>query len=265
MCTETASRKSIWQDVALKKPLAALISAAFYLIIAAPGVFPSDSGHALPAQLLESDTAASPEEKMKITLRMKTLQSGIDAVSAKVYQTKHLSMLKKAIEVEGTVIVVKHPRRLKWEVVKPDRSITAIDDNTITIYKPIEKEADIYDIESNIAAKQSMAFFSDMWGDLSDLEKRFKVDIYLKNGIIIYKLVPISEMIVRYLTSIVIYFDETTGIPAGFELTTPKGDRHITSLRDVKTNPRLDTDAFNVRLPKDVWVRDHTKPDENTR
>jgi outer membrane lipoprotein-sorting protein len=248
------------------KPLKTLVTAAFCLVIAAHGVFASDAKPALPAQLADSDAAASPEDKIKITLRIKTLQSGIDAVSARVYQTKHLSLLKKAIESEGTVTIRKTPRRLIWEILKPERTITAIDDNTITIYKPIEKEADIYDIESNIAAKQSMAFFSSsMWGDLSEMEKRFKVDIYIKKGIIIYKLAPISEMIMRYLTSIVIYFDETTGIPAGFELTTPKGDRHITSLRDVKTNPRLGTDTFNLRLPKDVWIRDHTKPDENTR
>ncbi|MBF0486579.1 MAG: outer membrane lipoprotein carrier protein LolA [Nitrospirae bacterium] len=244
----------------------AILLAAFCLLFTTPAVAAPDSKFSLPAQLLDSDTAVSPDDKIKLTRRIKDLLSGIDAVSAAVYQTKHLAMLKKAIESEGTVIIRKTPRALRWEAVRPERTVTIIGEKTITIYKPIEKEADIYDIEANIAAKQSMAFFSStMWGDISELEKKFRTEIYLKNGLIIYRLIPISEMVLRYLTSIVIYFNDSTGIPAGFELTTPKGDKYMTSLRDVKKNPPFDIDTFSLKLPKEVWVRDHTKPDENNR
>ncbi|MBF0554166.1 MAG: outer membrane lipoprotein carrier protein LolA [Nitrospirae bacterium] len=244
----------------------AIILTAFCLLIAAPAVAAPDAKFSLPAELTDSDAAVSPEDKTKLTRRIKDLLSGIDAVSAAVYQTKHLAMLKKAIESEGTVIIRKTPRSLRWEAVRPERTITIIDEKTITIYKPIEKEADIYGIDANIAAKQSMAFLSStMWGDISELEKKFNTAIYLKNGLIIYRLIPISEMVTRYLTSIIIYFNESTGIPVGFELATPKGDKYMTSLKDVKNNPPLDIDTFYLKFPKEVWIRDHTKPDENNR
>ncbi|MBF0318536.1 MAG: outer membrane lipoprotein carrier protein LolA [Nitrospirae bacterium] len=248
---------------------AALILTAFCLIIPAPVISAPDTtltqSAQLPTQLTGTDIAASPADKARAMLHIKNLMGTIDAVSASVYQTKHLAMLKKAIETQGTVLLAR-PHRLRWEITNPDRSITLIDETTITIYKPLEKEADIYAIDSNIAAKQSMAFFSStMWGDLSEMEKRFKADIYIKKGYIIYKLVPTSEMAARYLTSIVIYFNEATGTPAGFELVTPKGDRYVTSLKDVKKNPTFGTDMFNLKLPKEVWIRDHTKPDEHGR
>lgn len=242
-----------------------LIGALVLIIIALAAVAASDANPALPARLTDADIAVPPEDKIKISQRIKTLLSGVDAVSAAVYQTKHLSMLKKPIEAEGTVIIGK-PHRMRWEIVKPERAVTVIGEKTITIYKPEEKEADIYDIEANIAAKQSMAFFSStMWGDLSELEKKFKADIFVKDGFIVYRLTPISEMVARYLTSIIIYFNETTGVPAGFELYTPKGDRYITSLNDVKKNPPLELSTFHLKFPKEVWIRDHTTPDEHNR
>ncbi|HJW85980.1 MAG TPA: hypothetical protein VJ440_05035, partial [Candidatus Brocadiaceae bacterium] len=41
------------------------------------------------------------------------------------------------------------------------------------------------------------------------------------------KLTPLSKMVGKYLSSIIIYYDGDTGLPHGFEMITPKSDKTV--------------------------------------
>jgi outer membrane lipoprotein-sorting protein len=62
-------------------------------------------------------------------------------------------------------------------------------------------------------------------------------------------------MVARYLSSIIILYNEKTGLPEVFEVTTPKGDRTVTKLTDIKVNPELTPDNFTIKLPSDVQIK----------
>jgi outer membrane lipoprotein-sorting protein len=204
----------------------------------------------------------SADQKSKIFEKIRTLQKDIHSIHASVSQEKQLTVLKKKVHVEGTVTIAK-PNMLRWDVVRPDKSITIIDGETMTVYHPDIKEAQIYTLSENFIARNTMSFFtSAMSGDLSEMQKKFSVAIFKNNSKIIFELVPLSKMTRQYLTAITIHYNEATGIPQEFEITTPKGDRTVTRLRDIEINPDLKIETFKMELPEDVWITN--KQEQNT-
>ncbi|MBI4683897.1 MAG: outer membrane lipoprotein carrier protein LolA [Nitrospirae bacterium] len=196
----------------------------------------------------------SGEEKQKALEKLKSFQKDIHSLVASVSQEKQLVILKKKVNVDAKVTMAK-PNMLRWDVTKPDRSITVIDGETMTVYHSDIKEAQVYNLSENLIARNTMSFFATaIGGNLDEMEKKFTVSIFSKDGEIIFKLVPLSGMTKRYLSDIIIYYDEETGFPRGFEVTTPKGERTITKLTNIKINPELKSDTFRIALPDDVWI-----------
>ncbi|MBI5025659.1 MAG: outer membrane lipoprotein carrier protein LolA [Nitrospirae bacterium] len=194
------------------------------------------------------------EEKQKIFERLKELQKGIHSMHATVSQEKQLSVLKKKIQLKGTIIMAK-PNMLRWEVTMPEKSITVIDGETMTMYHPDVREAQVYNLSEDFVARNTMSFFATaMGGNLNEMEKKFTVTVFCNDGKIVLKLIPLSSIAKKYLSDITVYYDEVTGLPGGFEVTTPKGDRTITKLADIKINPEIRPDTFELKLPANVWI-----------
>lgn len=194
------------------------------------------------------------EEKQKIFERLKEIQKDMSSMHATVSQEKQLSVLKKKIQAKGTIIMAK-PNMLRWEVTKPEKSITVIDGETMTIYHPDAREAQVYNLSDNLLARNTMSFFATaMGGNLNEMEKKFTVTVFRNDGKIVFKLIPLSSIARKYLSGIAVYYDEATGLPGGFEVTTTKGDKTITKLADIKINPEIRSDAFELKMPGDVWI-----------
>lgn len=180
------------------------------------------------------------------------------AIKATVIQDKTLVQLKEPVHVEGTVILEKQGM-LRWEARVPEKSVTIIDRDTIRIYYPDDGEAEIHKLSDHFIARSTMTFFgSVMWGTMEDMEKRFIVSVRQSGGELLFELEPRSKIVSRYLSSIVIYYSSQTGMPRGFEVTTPRGDRTVTRIEELTVNPEIAADTFTLKLPSDVRVRDYT-------
>ena len=196
----------------------------------------------------------SPADKQSIFERLTELSKDTDSITATINQEKQLSLLKEKICIDGTVIM-KKPNMFRWDIVKPDKSIIAVDGETMTVYHPEIKEAQVYNLIGNLIARNTMRFLTiTMWGSLNEIEKNFTFYILRKEDEIIFKLAPVSKMISRYLSSIIIHYEENTGFPRGFEITTPKGDKTVTRLSNIKINPEIKTGTFKIKLPEDVRI-----------
>ncbi len=196
----------------------------------------------------------SPAEKQAIAEKFFSQHKDITSLRAVVSQEKHLALMKKTVFVEGSVEMAK-PNLLRWETLKPDRSITVIDGRTMTVYYPESKEAQVYALSENFIARNTANFFATaMSGALPELEKKFTVSVFRGEDDIVFRLIPISSIAGRYLTAVVIHYDKSSGIPKGIEMTTPRGDKTITRLTEVKTNPGLDAETFKIKLPSDVRI-----------
>lgn len=147
------------------------------------------------------------------------------------------------------------PNMVRWDILKPERSLTAIDGEKMTVYHPDLKEAQIYNMSENIIVRNAMSFFAvAIGGDLTEMEKKFTVNIFLKDEKIIFKLVPLSQIEGKYISAITIYYDERSALPDGFDITTPKGDKTTIKLSNMQINPELKSDTFSIKLASDVWI-----------
>ncbi|HMK56892.1 MAG TPA: outer membrane lipoprotein carrier protein LolA [Dissulfurispiraceae bacterium] len=205
----------------------------------------------------------SAAEKRNILERFKVLHKDVHSIMALVTQEKQLTALKKKIVMEGTV-TMSRPNLLKWDVVKPEKSLTVIDGETMTVYHPDVKEAQVYTLSENLIARNAISFFSTaMGGDISEMEERFAVNIFRNDSEVVFRLAPTSKIVGKYLAAVLIYYDEKTALPKGFEMLTPKGDKTTTRLSNIKVNPELDRETFNFRVPGDVWITNKVEPRNN--
>jgi outer membrane lipoprotein carrier protein len=200
-----------------------------------------------------SGSEGSSENKI-ILERLSALRKDLHSIRADVSQEKQLAILRKKVYVSGAVTIAK-PNRLRWEVSKPDRSVTVIDGETMTVYHPDLKEAQTYKLSENIMARNSLSLFaSAMSGAIEELEKKFKVEVSSWENEIVLRLVPISRIAGRYLSSVTIYYDKAKGLPRAFEVLTPKGDSTLTKLENITINPPIDAETFRMKLPPDAWI-----------
>jgi outer membrane lipoprotein-sorting protein len=217
-----------------------------------------------PAQKCHAKNSALQElsgaEKQRIFEKFKLLRKDVRAIHASVVQEKQAVALKKKIVVRGAVTLAK-PNMLKWDVVKPERSVTVIDGETMTVYHPAVKEAQVYILSENIIAHNAMGFFSAvMSGDMEEMESKFSVSVFRNGNEVVIRMVPKSKMAGRYLAAVVIHIDEKSALPKGFEITTPRGDKTITRLSNIKVNPELTPGAFQLKIPSDVLITNRVEP-----
>ncbi|MEN8264516.1 MAG: outer membrane lipoprotein carrier protein LolA [Nitrospirota bacterium] len=203
-------------------------------------------------------------EKSEIPENIRNSHRNTHSIKATVYQEKNLRALNKPVHVKGTVILEK-PGMLRWEAFTPEKSIMVINRKTLTKYYPDAREAEIQSLSDNFIARNTMTFFSSvMWGALEKMDKRFRVDISGEEGTLTVTLTPLSKMVSKYLSSIIIIYDEKNGMPQGFEVRTPAGDKTVTRLEDVEMDPVISDDTFMLKLPPNVVVNDFTEePDFN--
>jgi outer membrane lipoprotein carrier protein len=205
----------------------------------------------------------SASERSKILERFSSAHKGMHSIFAAVRQEKQLAALKKKVVVEGTVLMAK-PNMLKWDVIKPTRAITVIDGENMTVYHPDIKEAQVYAMSDNLIARNALGFFSTaMSGNLTQMEDKFKVTIFRDDDEIVFKLVPSSKIVGRYIAAVLIHYDQKTALPKGFEMSTPKGDKTVTKLSNIKVNPEIASDTFQLRMPNDVWITNRAEPRSN--
>lgn len=204
-------------------------------------------------------SSAEPSGGHDILEQIRQKHGNTQAIKATVHQDRKLHSLREPIHITGTIILQK-PGILRWEAAAPEKTTMIIDRKTITKYYPDTEEAEIYRLSDNFIARSTMVFFSSvMWGALEEMEKKFSVETVRESDDIIVKLVPLSKIVSKYLSSVIIFYSEETGMPKGFEVETPKGDTTVTRLEDIIMDPDIGADTFTLKLPASVRVRDYTE------
>jgi len=224
-----------------------LTLASFFILLS---TFPASGGSGL--EPISSD-------KYEILKKIKNQHEHTHSIKATVYQDKILTALKQPLHIKGSIIL-QMPGLLRWETSVPEKSVMVIDRKAITQYYPDAKEAEIHKLSDNFIARNTMSFFTSvMWGALEEMDKKFNVTISGEKDEIIVELIPLSKMVSKYLSSVVIFYSESTGMPQGFEVTTPQGDKTVTRLEDIEMDPEIGEETFKLKMPADVYVRDYTE------
>ncbi len=226
------------------------ISVCFFLAIVSIGFVFIVHGN-VSCETLQNE---SSETNHNVFERFLELTQNNHSIIANIHQEKHLALLEEKVHVYGT-LTMKKPNMLRWDINKPDKSIIAIDGKDMIVYHPEAKEAQIHSVAANFTARNTMRFFSGILsGSLEEMEKKFIIEISREEGGISFHLAPKSKMARRYLSHIVIYYDKDASIPSAIGMFTPKGDKIMTRLSEVKINPVISADTFTIKLPADVLI-----------
>jgi len=207
-----------------------------------------------------TDNAIQGEERVRVLDRMRDQQREVAALRATIVQKRHHPLLRGEVLSEGTFLF-KRPNQLRWEVDKPERTIIVMDGYMLLIYHPDRNEAERRDLRQDVISRAAVDFLiSGISLDVTELEKRFQVDLYRESGRLALKLTPRSRLAAQAIASVTIYQGENEAIPRQIVLVGQKGDRTETILTHVSINPRIPEDTFTLRLGPKVKVTEVGKP-----
>jgi outer membrane lipoprotein-sorting protein len=228
------------------------MAAALFLFPA--GVLGGPPEEARQERVAPADGPVVGAERDEVLERLRGRQAGIRAFRAVLTQKRKNPLLAEEAVTEG-VFLFEKPDRFRWESRVPDRRRIVSDGKTLTVYYPERKEAERRDARDEFSTRMALEFMaSGMGRPLSDLEKRFRVDLARRGGVLVLTLLPRSGFLARALKAITVYQPEEGAIPARVVVLGQKGDRVETLLRDVEVNPSIPPDAFVLRLGPQVKI-----------
>jgi outer membrane lipoprotein-sorting protein len=190
-------------------------------------------------------------------------QKGITGLSAGVVQRKRDPLLKNEAVSRGKLLFRK-PDSLRWEVESPERMVVVMDGRKVTTYYPARKEAERKDMQDDFASRAALGFFeSGSSPSLTELERRFHVELFRSDDQVVLRLIPRSKMLSRVIASIRIDQDPAEGRPRRIVVEGARGDRTETTFSGVTLNPDFPPETFTLRLGPEVRVTETGGPERN--
>jgi outer membrane lipoprotein-sorting protein len=209
------------------------------------------------ATLWTSARAGAPlagDERTRAIEQLQARQREVKTLRATVVQRKRHPLLKGEVVTEGTLLISR-PDRVRWEVSTPERTIIVIDDRALVVYRPERREAERRDLRDDFGSRAVVEFLTaGMNLDVTEMGKRFRVDLYRDDGRLTLVLTPRSRWVGQAIASVNITHFEEEAVPRQIVVTGHKGDSTETSLAHVTVNPPLAEDAFALRLGPEVRV-----------
>ncbi|MBN1503653.1 MAG: outer membrane lipoprotein carrier protein LolA [Candidatus Eisenbacteria bacterium] len=181
--------------------------------------------------------------------------STIETLSASFTQVRETSMPGQKMEASGKLFLDK-PRKILLDYDRPERQKFLVSDTDVTVYVPSLKQVQKYGLSGNIESDKLFVF----WEPLSKLQENFSMtQVRLRGTRLKYvELVPKDKKTWEGLERITLGIDPDLLLPTFIDVEEVGGDRVKMSLSDVKTNPKLDSSVFELKLPAGVEVVDFT-------
>jgi outer membrane lipoprotein-sorting protein len=209
-------------------------------------------------------TPLQGEERARAIEQLQARQREARTLRAVVVQRKRHPSLKGEVVTEGTLLFSR-PKRLRWEVATPERTIIVIDDQALIIYRPERNEAERRDLRDDFGARAVVDFMAaGISLDVAEMEKRFQVAVHRDDGRLSLVLTPRSRWVARAIASVTITQEDTDPLPRQIVIVGQKGDRTETSLAQAVVNPPLADDAFTLRLGPGVRVVEVRRPGQES-
>ena len=217
----------------------------------------------LAGEVVPDGKLISGAERTRWFEEVRERQKGITGLSAAVVQRKRDPLLKNEAVSRGKLSFRK-PDALRWEVESPERRIVVMDGRTVTTYYPARKEAERRDMQDDFASRAALGFFeSGISPSLTELERRFHVDLFRSGDQVVLRLIPRSKVLSRAVASIRIHQDPVKGRPRRIVVEGARGDRTETTFSGVTLNPDFPPDTFLLRLGPEVRVTETGGPERN--
>ena len=186
--------------------------------------------------------------------RVKYEQGKLMSLEAEFVQEKASEFLASPETSRGTVTFVS-PDRVRWEYLTPKPiSLVIRADEMLTWYRDLGR-AERVKVER--LSSQALQYLSAS-GSLESLLRYFRASVSFPHGPEPYRveLVPRFARVARRLASMTLWIDREIYLPTRVRYVEPSGDVTEYRLENVRVNPVVPDEAFELVLPPDVEVRE---------
>lgn len=186
--------------------------------------------------------------------KLNALQKGIEAVSARIIQTKRNPLLAGQTRSVGTILL-KRPNLLRLTLTEPEQITTVVDGSYMWIYRPKKKEAERYRLSEDYGKAQAIKFLANILSFSSEeIEKRFSIAAYRETEGYLFEMTPKSSVMAKFLTRVTFVFKDGAPVPEWFEVIGRQGAATVTEFKNVVINPSTDKSTFLFTPAKDVII-----------
>ncbi len=185
----------------------------------------------------------------EVVQRLRESREKIKDFSADLFQEKKIFLLKEKVISRGR-IRFKFPDRVFIEFFPPQSMQIALDGKGILLYFKEEAVAEYYRIHFNTIAERYLLLTRDPFQKgLADWRIREE-----KESFLILEILPKEKESLFLSTRL--WVSKGNWMVMGMELVERNGDTTFIRYSNVKTNIGLTESDFEIRLPKDVKVRE---------
>ncbi|MDE2689065.1 MAG: outer membrane lipoprotein carrier protein LolA [Acidobacteriota bacterium] len=189
----------------------------------------------------------------RLVERVKYEQNLIVTLQARLFQRRQGDLLLEPVEERGW-LRYRPPDALRWEIVEPKPSITAVHGDTATLWYVDLGTAKVTEVGR--LSEQILEYMGPA-GNLETLLKYFAVQAEFpeNEGDPYYlHLTPDYRSVEKRIREIDLWIDPASFLPREFRVVLASGDERLVTLEDVVLNEAIDDSEFILALPDDVEV-----------
>lgn len=208
---------------------------------------------AIVASLAQAGTEDEPARAaiQKLAGRFKDART----ISARIVQIRRTELLDKPITSSGMMYYRRDPVRLVFQLTDPRKAEIHMDRTSYQVYRPDEKRLERIDFENNDITSRLLMMFEPKTDEIGKVFTIQKGE--LRDGRMDVHLEPTDEKARRHLKKLTLTLVEADGMLDRIVCTDGEGDEVRFDLSDVKLNPPLSSDLFQLKVPEGTRLLRH--------
>lgn len=189
-------------------------------------------------------------------------QQKIKMLTASFSQRKETSLAKDPLISRG-IVKFKRPDRIHFFYAKPEPMEMALDGKTIWIYYPGRSQAEKYSLARSRKMTQHlepvMGIFQKTFAQLAE-DYAVTYQGLEEDHLHRFRLQPREERLQKFLSSVDLWIDKTSGAILKFEMIEASKDRLILEFKDLQINPPLTDEDLTIIFPPSAKVQEQSMP-----
>ena len=191
--------------------------------------------------------------------RLEVLDTKVAAIrdlTAEFEQKKYTALLKEPMVSSGRVRV--RGSAIRWDTVKPRRSVIRIDEQEVHIYYPEDASLEIYTVDAQLRRLTASPL-----PRLAPMREQFDIQPMPATEIegavdgpsmLAIRLKPKEEALRKHVQEVRVLIDTETGLTMRLEIVDPDGDRTLIVFLKSRTNTGLEERDLELRVPPETKV-----------
>jgi outer membrane lipoprotein-sorting protein len=208
--------------------------------------------------VLLAGALASAEPLANVLARMDRAAGNFQSLSAKTRRVQYTAVLNETSESRGTLYLKRMKNAIAGVVnfQEPDQKTFYISGKTAEIYYPKANTVEIYDT-SKFASNIDQFLLIGFGTTSNELKKSYEVkggSTEAVNGVSCTRieLLPKSAELKKLITKIELWIPEGQSNPIREKVTEPSKNYDLVDYADIKVNPPLPPETFELKLPAGV-------------